>query len=245
MTNEQYPALQAYVDCQNYNVITRFFHAVRYRHLNNFLQGLKPHSNDLFEIGCGYGKSLEVIKNVDNYVGIDIDPQFAAFCQQKFPKLKFPKYQFLQADIRDYLKGIKNIPFKPTAVIALECFEHIPERDVPAVLEWIASLGCPLFISVPNEVGPALLLKNIGSALMGYSRHKEYTWRETCLAATYQVERVTRHYTGHIGFDWRWLLKVIHQYFNINKIGTSPVGFLPRFLSPSIYFYCRPITSKY
>lgn len=252
-SRNNYPALEDYVSCQNYNFITQFFHSIRYRHLKNFIQSVLLNSSsrqtfqssglaqsasmDLFEIGCGYGKSLDVVSNVQNYTGIDIDPQFAAFCQQKFTN---PNYQFLHADIRDFVKGIKTIPFQPSAIIALECFEHIQERDVPDIIHWLASLKCPVFISVPNEVGPALLFKNIGSALMGYVRHKEYSWLETWYAATFQMERLPLHQTGHIGFDYRWLASIIQQNFHIVKVGTSPFDFIPRFLSPSIYFYCTP-----
>lgn len=258
---ENFASLQEYIACLEYNRITRYLHTIRYRHLIHFLQSLpatlseiesKHRHIQLFEIGCGYGKSIEAIKLfnmgsqaaehkkpllLEQYFGIDIDPAFAAYCQKKFPD---PNHQFKYADIRSFVQGKETIPFKPNAMIALECFEHIHEADVPSILEWMASLRIPVFISVPNELGPALAIKNLGSALMGYVRHKEYRWQETWYASRYQLERLPAHQTGHIGFDWRWLAAVIHQKFNIVKIGTSPFDFVPRFLSPSIYFYCLP-----
>ena len=40
------------------------------------------------------------------------------------------------------------------------------------------------------------LVKNIGSALMGYERYKEYEWRETFFASIYDLDRVERHEFG-------------------------------------------------
>ena len=242
------PNVKEYFTMQNFNFITQFLHSIRYGHLKKFLQKVlveKPKPN-IFEIGCGYGKTLSILTQnpkfrVENYLGIDIEPQFISYCQQKDFD---PKYQFLFSDIRNFANGHKNIPFDPDVIIALECFEHINEFDIPRVIEWISSLNCPLFISVPNEIGPAILFKNIGSFLMGYIRHKEYSWMETLQAALYRLERVTPHSTGHIGFDYRWLAAVINQKFIITKVGTSPWNFIPRSFSPSIYFYCEPRTIK-
>lgn len=244
VSSNAYPNLKEYVTLQNYNIVTKFLHSIRYSHLTQFLQkSFATIANpNLFEIGCGYGKSLSVVRKnphfkLQKYLGIDIENQFISFCQENE---KDQNFQFSFSDIRDYASGKKELPFAPNAVIALECFEHINEYDIPKIIEWIASLQCPLFISVPNEIGPAILLKNIGSLLMGYIRHKEYTWMETLNAAIYRLERVTPHGTGHIGFDYRWLAAVINQKFVIEKIGTSPWNFIPKSFSPSIYFYCKP-----
>ena len=236
--------LNTYITLQNYNRITQFLHSIRYRHLKEFLHAVAPNhpQMNILEIGCGYGKSLDALKqskefNLKNYMGIDIDSQFIEFCQERHPEAE---YQFLNANICEYAKSNTPLPFSPTAVVTLECFEHIPESEIPGLIQWIASLQCPLFISVPNEVGPAILFKNIGSYLMGYVRHQEYTWAETLASCAYKLEQVEPHGTGHKGFDWHWLLAVIHQKFQIFKVGTSPWNFIPRFISPSIYFYCKP-----
>ncbi len=242
--NQSTERLGEYVTLQNFNRITQYLHSIRYGHLTQFLEQVAAQTAKLnvFEIGCGYGKTLSLLNQnsyikLENYFGIDIEDQFISFCQEK---QRSPQHQFLLADVRDYAKGLKQPPFTPNVVVALECFEHINEYDIPNILEWIASLRCPLFISVPNEVGPAILLKNLGSYLMGYVRHKEYTWQETLQATLGRLEYVTPHSLGHIGFDYRWLAAVIHQKFTITQVGTSPWNFIPRAFSPSLYFYCMP-----
>ncbi len=242
----QHPEIGEYLLAQNYNLITRYLHSIRYRHLKHFLTSLcnqSAHSTvSLFEIGSGYGKSLEAIQsmpnvNISNYFGINIEDQFSRLCEQKYGS---PTHQFLTADIRSYAQGEKQLPFIPDAIISLECFEHINEYDVPSVVEWLHSLNRPLFISVPNETGLAVLFKNLGSFLMGYHRYKEYTWLETWNASRHHLEKVAPHNTGHKGFDWHWLAAVLNQKFKITQIGTSPWNFVPRTMSLSLYFHCKP-----
>lgn len=284
-------ATSEYINTQNFNGVTRFLHSIRYAHVQNFLQSvlnknvkniqkLKSNANtitstnitanpsiqkaklSLLEIGCGYGKSLQVIKQnanlpIHRYLGIDIEADFIKHCQQQhscndsfhsslssgspISSSQKEKIEFIHADIREYASKKRDLSFHPNAIIALECFEHMNEYDIPLIIDWIASLDCPLFISVPNEIGPAILLKNIGSWLMGYTRFKEYSLSDTLNAAIFRLEKLPKHETGHIGFDWRWLLSVLKQRFIVTNIGTSPFSFIPRFLSPSIYFYCVPI----
>lgn len=247
---ESLPPIERYLYYQDFNPITKFLHSIRYRHLRKFISGLDARRIDLFEVGCGYGKSIDALKSDMSTrgkrlscFGIDIDHQLVSYCSERHPE-----DVFTFADVRDYATGKLKLPFAPTAVIALECLEHINERDVPNIIDWLHSLNCPVFISVPNEIGPAVLLKNIGSIAIGYSGVRRvragYTWSETLHAGRYHLERVSPHATGHVGFDWRWLAAVINQKFVISKIGTSPWGFIPRCISPSIYFYCCPRAAK-
>jgi hypothetical protein len=117
--------------------------------------------------------------------------------------------------------------------------EHVTELDVPKIVDWLARMKVPTLITVPNEVGPALVVKNLGSALMGYRRHREYRIQDTLNAALGRMERLRAHGTGHLGFDWRWLLSVLKQRFTV-EVRTSPLPVVPRSLAPSIFFYCWP-----
>jgi len=124
-------------------------------------------------------------------------------------------------------------------IICLESFEHIPEWLVVRIIEAISKVSFMyLYVTVPNEVGPAIFIKNIGSALMGYKRYKEYEWRETFYASIYELDKIKRHETGHIGFDWRWLAQTLRQNTTIVKKTSSPFDFIPKFISPSIGFIC-------
>uniref|UniRef100_UPI00311ECE8C hypothetical protein n=1 Tax=Vibrio sp. TaxID=678 RepID=UPI00311ECE8C len=118
-------------------------------------------------------------------------------------------------------------------VVCLETLEHIPESDVVRIVENLGKARPKaLLFSVPNDIGPIVFVKNFGSMLIGWKRHKEYSWLETLQASLYM------HTTEHKGFDWRWLAQTIRQNMIIKKIHRSPVNFIPCTLSPSIIFEC-------
>lgn len=94
-------------------------------------------------------------------------------------------------------------------IVALETFEHIPEHDVVRIVEAVAASKPRLFVcSVPVEVGPAIWLKNVGSLVTGYMRHKEYRWSETFWAGLYQLDRLPPHGTRACQLAWLRSLKM-------------------------------------
>ncbi len=123
----------------------------------------------------------------------------------------------------------------------METLEHIPEHIVVRIVEQIARARPKLFLcSVPNEVGPMIWIKNLGSALMGYNRHHSYSWRDTFCASIARFDKLPVHSTSHKGFDWRWLAHTILHNVRIRRYLTTPIRGIPRFLSPSIIFVCEP-----
>ena len=122
----------------------------------------------------------------------------------------------------------------------MESFEHIREATVIRIIENITKRNFKyMYITVPNEIGPAILIKNVGSFLMGWNRYREYKWSETLASAFYNLDKVERHGTRHKGFDWRWLAQNLRQNCKIKKITTSPSNLVPISFSPSIGFICE------
>jgi hypothetical protein len=118
--------------------------------------------------------------------------------------------------------------------------EHIPGHIVVRLIEHIAIANPKYFVcSVPNEVGPIVWIKNVGSLLMGHIRHKEYKWNETLYAGLYQLDKIETHSGGHKGFDWRWLAETIRQNRKITKTLCSPFSWLPKMFAMSIIFICH------
>lgn len=126
-------------------------------------------------------------------------------------------------------------------IFALETLEHIPEHDVVRLVEAIAVARPKLFIcSVPVEIGPAVWLKNVGSYLTGYIRHKDYTWTETFWAGLYQLDRLPPHVITHKGFDWRWLAQTIRHNLSIIDTRRLPFGFLPASFAFTVFIIAEP-----
>src|SRR5215204_6498274 len=115
---------------------------------------------------------------------------WAAFVEQANSTRSAPDVRFENRDLRDMAEEGFRLPEPPDCIIALETMEHVTELDVPKIVDWLARMKVPTLITVPNEVGPALLVKNLGSALMGYRRHREYRIQDTLNAAFGRMERL-------------------------------------------------------
>jgi len=227
---------------QNFNLIVRELHKVRYRHLISAVRNeFKDQSFKVLDIGCAHATAFKVL-NAEfsiTYHGIDHNKSYIEFAQQRYSGA--PNFSVAVSDANS-----TDIDFsKFDLIIALETLEHIPLVDCFRLLGRIGQSPPRLFLcSVPNEVGPILWIKNIGSFMLGYMRHKEYSWSETWNAGLFRLERITKHGTDHKGFDWRWLAHTIRQHFQVVEINSSPFSWLPKTLSFSIFWKCKPITFR-
>lgn len=228
-----------YEKTQDFNLVTRFLHSTRYSNLKEVAKRVQRvrGSLNVLDIGCGTCRAYEALEDSGltfSYRGIEIREDFAELVRARYESRG--NFDISVGDVSDFFKSFDGYDL----VIGLESFEHIPEPHVVRVIEALAASDAPyIYITVPNEVGPALLLKNFGSVVMGYSRHREYRLAETIRAGFYQLNKVGRHGTGHKGFDWRWLAQVLRQHFVITRNTRSPFECIPLPFSPSVGFVCR------
>jgi len=224
-----------YDEVQNWNFITTWLHSFRYKHVIDALAHYdKPFS--LIDVGCAYGKLFSVLDTLHtiDYIGIEPPGYFAIVARQRHGHRS--NFRVLDAYAPEGLEGLSA-----EVIVALETLEHIPEPQCVRVVEKIAAMKPKLFIaSVPVEVGPAIWMKNVGSALSGYSRHREYTWSETWFAGLGMMNRVRVHETGHRGFDWRWLAQTIRHHFHIREMRRFPLSFMPVSCSSTVFMICEP-----
>ncbi len=225
---------------QNFNVITRTLHKTRYRNLLALFTRITAQVGGrpikVIDVGCGVCKSFAVLNaqfSID-YTGIELRAETCDLARSRHGDID--GFEVICDSVENHFPRFDGAD----VVIGLESFEHIPEPIVVRTLEAIRAARVPYFYcTVPNEVGPAILIKNVGSWLMRYPRYKEYTWAETWHAFRYDLDKVTLHTTKHIGFDWRWLAQTIRQNVRITQITTSPFRLVPRSWSPSIGFVCE------
>ena len=238
---------ETYEYYQNFNFITRYLHSFRYKWILNIFRSLKDDINEsrpikVVDIGCGTGNLYKLLSekgfNID-YIGIEPTENFSSYCISKYGKN--PDFKLIKGMAENIINDIEGVDI----YIALETFEHIPEHIVTQLLQMISKkqpriLAC----SVPIEIGPSIIIKNIGSKIMGYMRYKEYKWIETFWAGIYQLDKIPPHDIYHKGFDWRWLKHTIRQSMIITKSSTSPFPIVPAAFAPSICFKARPISTE-
>lgn len=222
---------------QSFNPLVAWLHSIRYKYLMELFDQVESENPAkqirVVDIGCAHAKSFGLLNkryNI-NYVGIELDSHFAETAKSRYET--HSNFRIINDSIENHYAELENVDF----IMALETLEHIPEHIVVRLVETIAIANPKYFVcSVPNEVGPIVWIKNIGSLLMGYMRHTEYKWCETLYAGIYQLEKVQTHGTGHKGFDWRWLAQTIRHNRKITKIMSSPFRWLPKTFSVSIIF---------
>ena len=221
----------------DFNFITKFFHShknkILFKYLNNFNKNKKL---KFLDIGCGpahiFPELLKFSQNIE-YTGIDVRDDFINVANERYSK--YPQFQSFKMDCEDYLLNFKEFD----VIISFDTFEHIPLDKRNSIINSLNNFNFKLLlVNVPNEIGPAILLKNFGSFLMGYFRYKEYKISETLYSSLYLIDKIDPHYDGHKGFDWRMLYYTLRYFYNV-QIHTSPFKFIPKLISPTIFFACN------
>ena len=228
-----------YVDNQNLNFINRYLHSIRYKYVYQIIKDYQKSTErkiNIVDIGCGHAHLFEVLNSSFNieYYGIEKSLTFVDHLETK--KKKNNNFNF----IHDYAQGQSKLFKWADVIISLETLEHIPDDQITNLIIEIGKVKPDIFFSsVPNEVGPIIWIKNIYSLLINYDRHKEYNLKDTFFSGIGMFHLVREHAAGHRGFDWRKLYKLINKNYQVSEILTSPYNFMPKILSPSIYFVCK------
>jgi hypothetical protein len=233
----------AYEKNQRFNAITRWLHSFRYRSILRIFDEMRARIPDrpirVLELGAATGKLYSVIdeRYAIDYTGVELDRTFYEAAVERYgSRDNFRIFHRSAADDALYAEVDR-----PDIVVAMETCEHIPERESFRIVEHVAALKPKLFVcSVPVEVGPSIWIKNVGSALMGYKRHKSYRWSDTFWAGFYMLDHVPPHRTGHRGFDWRWLAQSIRHFMHIREIKKNPFQWVPNMFALSVMMIAEP-----
>jgi hypothetical protein len=226
---------------QHFNRLVAWLHTIRYTHVLALFGKLSSDSAGktirVIEIGCAHAKLFSILNarfKID-YTGIEVDKNSVEAARSRY--IGYPNFQI----IHDAAENALGLLERADVLVALETLEHIPEHEVVRITEAIAAAKPDFFVcSVPVEIGPAVWLKNVGSLVTGYMRHKEYAWAETFWAGLYQLDKLPPHGVGHKGFDWRWLAQTIRHNMQIRTIRYFPFAFLPAALAFSVFMVAQP-----
>ena len=205
--------------------IRGYLHQMRFKWLRKHLRE-KENAYTLFELGCFDCRSLSFLPRPSSYVGADagweggIDD--ARMTYNKTPWIKLVMAQSV-SDLAQY----KDQRFDYS--ISLETLEHIPDAVLRGYIEFLAQITQKrLLVSVPVEIGPVFLAKHIAKSTFPHLESGDtntYTLAEIYWATRGQVNRVQRF--EHKGFDYRALIKLIGEYFDITHIEGIPFRHMP------------------
>lgn len=209
----------------------------------------------LLDYGCGDGTFIALTHGTfADAVGSDIDADQLAECRRRLVDLNRVQFVHTGALAAERHAGAYDV------VTCMEVLEHCVDAERVRVLDDLHRLVTQagrVIISVPIEVGPALVGKQLFRALAAWRGHGDYQHRETyspreLVAATFARPRLARaeyhvetpsgplRYCGHKGFDWRVLERELAERFTIEQRLFTPLGPLGSMLNSQVWFVCSP-----
>ena len=208
----------------------------------------------LLDFGCGDGTFVALVhERFTETVGADADAEQIVDCRRRLGSLRGVRFvvtDALEAPEHAHAYGV---------VTCMEVLEHCADAERLRVLDTLARLTRPggrVIVSVPIEIGPALLGKQFFRAVAAWRGHGDYGHRETytpreMMRAVLGRPRLARAvhtvtgpdgphtYCGHKGFDWRVLEREVRQRFAVERRMFSPLPLLGPVLNSQVWFVCR------
>jgi SAM-dependent methyltransferase len=229
-------------------------HLTRLAHRSRFGTMLDAISNTQYtqalDYGCGDGWLLKMAYEqnlVKAGLGVDIEPLMISACKDLFTDI--PSFQFCQPQELSQ----KISPKSCDLVICTETLEHVgePERILEEMLLY-SKLGARMVISVPIEIGPSLLFKQMGRYFAnrkggyGYERYNlkellsaSILWDTNSFPSSHSLNAPA---TGHKGFDYRKIDKLLQQRVTIERRILSPLPWLGNLVNSTVIWICRVAT---
>lgn len=217
----------------------------RWAHQRRFDDALKLVANreptSLLDYGCGDGFLLKIARErwpQARLVGYDPLPNMAAQARQLLVGTSI--------SIVEQLDEVAPQTF--TVVTCLETCEHLVPEELERVftdIEQLLDLRSVAIFSVPIELGPVSLVKNIYRAL----RRKQYEnlTMSTVLATLFghapkqfvNMALGNPYIFSHIGFDHRKFQRQLEKHFTVVRIVATPWPMLGPWLNPTVNYMVR------
>ena len=228
------------------NFLTRLAHGGRYRRTLELASDVR--AGVAIDFGCGDAMILRRAQEAGiarSGYGVDSDPAMRESAAATFAGID--GFRFVSPE---ELAGVVA-PGSCDLAICTEALEHIPSPG--PILDQIVRCcrpGARVIITVPIEVGPSLLGKQIGRYFAGLRRpygYEKYTVRELVSAALLWNARGfdSSHLhddvvmTGHKGFDFRDVEAALRARMQIERTVYSPLPGFGALLNSTVMWRCR------
>lgn len=209
----------------------KYLHESRYLWLRSKMKDLELADVSILELGCFDAKTIEYLPfGFSKYVGYDANWENGLELGKKKWK-NDPDVQLLEIHSLPELNP-QNEQFDCS--IAMETLEHLKLSELEGYISKLAAATRQYcFISVPYEKGLPLLVKYCYKAIR-FKIDEAYSFKELFYGITGRPEKVERIEGGHKGFDYRKLVHLLSQYFEITEVQGLPFTSLPKGVNFSI-----------
>jgi SAM-dependent methyltransferase len=226
--------------------LTRFAHGGRYRRTLDMVGDVR--GAIAIDFGCGDAMILRRAFDrgiVRGGYGIDNDRAMREAAVKTFAGLD--GFRFL--DPAELAGAIA--PGKCDLAFCTETLEHVP--DALPILDAICTYcrpGARVVITVPIEVGPSLLGKQVGRYLAGLRRPYGYEsyrlgelfsaavlWNARAFESSHRRADLT--FKGHKGFDFRDIERALRERMRIERTVFSPLPPMGRLMNSTVMWLCR------
>jgi SAM-dependent methyltransferase len=226
-------------------------HKSRFRTARRLVAASRGRS--LLDYGCGDGTLVACISDLfPQVVGADLDPIEIGRCSERFASSPSVSFKLIRDLEKDRCEGGSF-----DVVTCTEVLEHCTDESREHVLEDINQLVARdgvVIVSVPVEIGPALLLKETLRTIAGWRGIGDYPFKERyCLREILKMTFAGSHtviprsllpgpipYYGHKGFNWLSLERRLRGSFAVQTRHFSPLNWSRGWLSSQVWFVCRP-----
>ena len=211
-------------------------HLARYFWLEDELKRLHLKNISVLELGCFDGKAINYIDHPVKYAGYDANWENGLDIAKELWKNE-PSYSFYEC--------YKPAEFNPAKekfdiTVCQEVLEHLRSDDLKEYIEILAaSTKQYCFVSVPNESGLFFLSKFILKKIT-QGEDETYSLKEILNTTFGRINKVERSEHGHKGFDYKALIILLSEYFEIVDIKGIPFSWLPKSLNFSIALVLKP-----
>ncbi len=226
---------------------TRLAHQSRFDAVLNLLAAA-PYQRVL-DYGCGDGWLLRTAYDrgmIQSGCGVDVNAEMLDSCHALFAGVSSVQF-CLPTELANHLN-----PQSCDLVLCTETLEHVASmaQVVDDMLHYCQS-GAQLIVSVPIEVGPSLLVKQLGRYLTdlrtgyyGYERYKlgelfkaAILWDAASFPSSHALKDCTLR--SHKGFDYRKLDRLLRERVTIERRLFSPFPWFQQFLNSTVIWVCR------
>ncbi len=232
--------------------IVRFAH--RRRHDASIALLVSAADGVLFDYGAGDGevvaRLLETCARPPAHVVLlEPEPGMREHARERLARTPFADRVTIESTLDDALAALGDSPVDVVACLGV--LEHLTLDErlrFYGFVERRLALDGTLVINVPVEIGPTLLVKQLGRRLLK-GRGAEYSAREFLARVlgrrARDPERLARgtggHYIlSHRGFDYRQILAEVRERWDVFDLKATPMAVLPPWmLNQEVVFRAR------